>query len=133
MNTVRDWWYGSAAPTNAIGLATQGAPPQDPKQPDIMTSTPTLPVVSDQASVKQEQQRQTDLLQLQQAAEHFNETKALYDTCEQRRMTAVVNGKDAQDYSCEREFAAFKNAFDRQLALESRMPIAPAAVRPPPH
>jgi hypothetical protein len=65
---------------------------------------------------------QNDASELLIAVDRVNETKTNYDNCEARRMTAVINGKDAQDYSCEREFAAFKKAFDVQLALESKLP-----------
>jgi hypothetical protein len=68
--------------------------------------------------------QQSDAAELSKAVDRVNETKSLYDNCEARRMTAVINGKDAQDYSCEREFFAFKKAFDIQLALESKLPTS---------
>lgn len=67
--------------------------------------------------------KESNAMDLDKAAELVNRTKALYDDCEARRMGAVMNGKDAQDYSCEREFTAFKQAFDIQLAAESRIII----------
>lgn len=57
---------------------------------------------------------------LEKAAEYVNSMKQAYDDCEGRRMQAVMNGHDSQEFSCEREFTTFKKAFDVQLAMESK-------------
>lgn len=92
---------------------------------DIPPAAPA--VVLPIAEGKKENQQVFDL---RKAAERVNETKADYDQCESRRMREVMNGRDLQEISCEREFANFKKAFDVQLMLESRMPPVVVPVHP---
>ena len=59
---------------------------------------------------------------LQEAGERTNKLKQAYDDCEYRRMQIVMKGdRDTSEFSCEREFRAFKEAFDAQLAVESKI------------
>ena len=132
MNTVRGWFNGGndksaevATPASA-GLPSFPPPPQQTisVQPHPEQGSPFIkPEISATSNSHSSSTGNSVAGQeIAKAAEHVNETKAIYDNCEARRMTAVMNGKDAQDYSCEREFFAFKKAFDVQLALESKMP-----------
>jgi hypothetical protein len=121
MNTVRNWWNGSSS--NDAPPTTKAASPNMTGMGEA-NQTMEVPIFVKPVEQSSEktiyQQKQVDL---RESVDKVSETKAGYDQCEQRRMTAVINGKDAQDYSCEREFAAFKKAFDQQLYLESRMPV----------
>lgn len=81
---------------------------------------------------KQQQLPNQQELELGQAVDRFNQCKLAYDDCEHRRMQVVMNGGDSQQYSCEREFEAFKQAFDIQLSLESKMPLPAIVPQPKP-
>ena len=85
--------------------------------------SPELPANAENSLPNTQQVTQTNANEptLQQAAALVQETKARYDQCESARMSAIMSGKESLDYSCEREFAAFKKAFDKQLQLESKL------------
>ena len=123
MNTIRNWWNGSASESNmAAGNSSAG---NSTKSAQSTTQTPSIAfkASNDNMSVQQRQQ------EIRDSIDQVNEAKTIYDQCEQRRMTAVMNGKDEKDFSCEREFAAFKKAFDRQLYLDSKMPVTGPGVQ----
>jgi len=150
MNAIRGWIYGgkpedsgkpqaTPAPSASTPIDANLSTPVAQANPQV-TQKPTVSIPPQQQILlpgglplgqpqpipvqAQQQQRNESSSELHQAVDRVNETKSIYDQCEARRMTAVINGKDAQDYSCEREFAAFKKAFDLQLALESKMPVS---------
>ena len=104
--------------------ATKEAPPPPPPKTaaDVAQEraaaqvVPPTPTTSDPVEFKS----------LQEAAAEVNQAKALYDNCEVRRMREIANnGTEAEKFSCEREFQAFKKAFDMQLSLEAKQPPLP--------
>ena len=124
MESLKNWWYGTALDASKSTTKMNAVNNQVPEQKNRELSPEELLIKAQNEQQKMQAQMQERQAALMTAAEKVNDAKNMYDLCEQRRMTAVSSGKDSQDYSCEREFAAFKKAFDQQLVLESKVGLS---------
>lgn len=112
MESIKNWWYGSNKQSSSeSNKGDANKPSETYQQADINRQITDLK--QQQGPITQET--------LRQATDMVNRTKAIYDECERRRMNVLNTGKDPADYSCEREFDAFKRAFDYQTLIESKV------------